>query len=76
MRCCNGYSRYMDDVVSLSDGDLVKLGRAVYAERMKRRGALKKCRNCQELFAGRRDARFCSARCRVAAHRASRMEAA
>ena len=32
--------------------------------------ALPECQHCGESFAGRSDARYCSTRCRVAAHRA------
>lgn len=66
----------MDDVTHLSDRDLSELGRAVRVECLRRRGALINCANCEKVFAGRRDARFCSVRCRVAAHRARKMEAA
>jgi hypothetical protein len=32
----------------------------------------RRCQWCGQPFAGRADARYCSARCRVAAHRASK----
>lgn len=63
---------YMSDLVSLSDAGLSDLDRALRHERLRRRKAWHTCERCSEAFLGRGDARFCSARCRVAAHRAGK----
>lgn len=60
----------MDDFTSLSDSGLTDVDRALRYERLRRRKAWRACEWCTETFLGRGDARFCSARCRVASHRA------
>lgn len=63
---------YMQDLTSLSESELTDAARALRYERPRRRGAWRDCEHCGEAFLGRGDARFCSARCRVAAHRAGK----
>lgn len=57
-----------------SDAELDSIGAALKDERARRAGLLKTCAQCGSEFAGRADARFCSGACRVAAHRATRVE--
>lgn len=64
--------RYMQDFTSLSDAGLTDVDRALRHERLRRRKAWRNCERCDQAFLGRGDARFCSARCRVAAHRAGK----
>lgn len=64
--------RNMRELTTLSEAGLTDLDRALRGERLRRRGAWRECERCGEEFLGRGDARFCSARCRVAAHRTAR----
>jgi len=64
--------RYMNDLSKLSEVGLTELDRALRGERLRRRGAWLRCEQCSDSFLGRHDARFCSSRCRVAAHRNAR----
>jgi hypothetical protein len=65
--------RYMlDDLVTASEAELDVWARQIRTERMRRHGLLITCRQCGEQVVARRDAKYCSTRCRVAAHRASR----
>ena len=67
-----GSIRYMQDLTSLSESQLADADRALRHERLRRREAWRDCEHCGEAFLERGDARFCSARCRVAAHRAGK----
>lgn len=67
-----GSIRYMQDLTNLSESELADADRALRHERLRRRGAWRDCEHCGEAFLERGDARFCSARCRVAAHRAGK----
>lgn len=67
-----GSIRYMQDLTSLSESQLADADRALRHERLRRREAWRDCEHCGEAFLERGDARFCSARCRVAAHRVGR----
>ena len=67
-----GSIRYMQDLTSLSESELADADRALRHERLRRREAWRDCEHCGEAFLERGDARFCSARCRVAAHRAGK----
>jgi hypothetical protein len=62
----------MWDLANLDDAALSDVDRALRQERLRRRKAWRACGRCGQAFLGRGDARFCSARCRVAAHRAGR----
>lgn len=62
--------RNMKSLGGLTDAGLTDLDRALRHERLRRREAWRDCENCGEAFLGRGDARFCTTRCRVAAHRA------
>lgn len=81
---CYGYSRYMDerytDAVRPEDRSAaIAEAREKEAEQRQHRlrlealrdsGLVPECEHCEGEFVGRADARFCSTRCRVAAHRA------
>jgi len=56
------------DWSGMSDGDLDRLAVELAAER-ERRARSRVCARCGSRFEGRSDARYCSTRCRVAAHR-------
>lgn len=60
----------MESLDNLSEMGLTELDSALRHERLRRREAWRHCEHCDQAFLGRGDARFCSARCRVAAHRA------
>ena len=60
----------MKSLGGLTDAGLTDLDRALRHERLRRREAWRGCEHCGEAFLGRGDARFCTTRCRVAAHRA------
>lgn len=61
---------YMIELSSLSAGELECLRRDVAREIRRRRGKRRTCVHCRVEFAGRADARYCSPKCRTAAHRA------
>jgi hypothetical protein len=61
-----------DDVMKASETELESWARQIRIERMRRHGLLITCRRCGAQVVARRDAKYCSARCRVAAHRNGR----
>lgn len=67
--------RYMLDVTQVSEDELTRLAHQVRQERMRRRGLTITCLRCGAQTVARADAKFCSTRCRVAAHRAGRRSA-
>lgn len=61
---------YMDvDFAAATEEQLRDWARQIRRERMRRRGRLITCQRCKTQVVARRDAQYCSARCRVAAHR-------
>lgn len=63
--------RYMIDVGALSLAELDMLRVSVLREIRRRNTPQRSCERCASRFVGRADARYCSARCRTAAHRVS-----
>ena len=67
--------RYMDvDVSSATEDQLIAWARLIRIERMRRGGRVITCQRCHTRVVARRDARYCSARCRVAAHREAKAD--
>lgn len=65
--------RYMEDVTTATEEQLRQWAKQIRQERMRRRGQLITCQQCQAHVVARKDARFCSTRCRVAAFRAAKV---
>lgn len=61
--------RYMEDVGDLSLDELTALSRQVARELRLRRPPDRTCAACGRRFAARKDAKYCSSRCRVAVYR-------
>lgn len=59
----------MTDLSSLSTEALTRLDANLRRERLVRKESWHTCARCELRFIGRADARYCSTRCRVAAHR-------
>lgn len=59
-----------DDLVGLDAEDLAELGRRLKREHLRRRMSFRTCEHCGRTWLARADARYCQAKCRLAAFRA------
>lgn len=67
---------YMVNLRALPFDELQALAKAVASEMRTRQAPTRKCARCEAQFVGRSDARFCSAKCRVATYRQTRRKEA